>query len=241
MCCGMIFDSRGYRDVGGSQAAALQAALLEASEAGRYPIVCDTSPCLQLCAVRAGAVHLDAPQGAARVLARAAVGRRPRAVLLQEAQAQRHHGAGAPRLIRPTDPRLAPCHAFPCRVSVRRAVPRVPLPRERPPRLRRAARRALRERGARHAHPVLRHGGRPRHALPGADRGVAAAPRPARQLLRRLLDQPHVRDVALQPLGRPLPLAALPGRRGDRAQAARARRAVGAPWERSRRGATARR
>jgi len=47
MCCGMIFDSRGYRDVGGSQAASLQAALLEVSEGGRYPIVCDTSPCLQ--------------------------------------------------------------------------------------------------------------------------------------------------------------------------------------------------
>jgi len=47
MCCGMIFDSRGYRDVGGSQAAALQRGLLEASEGGRHPIVCDTSPCLQ--------------------------------------------------------------------------------------------------------------------------------------------------------------------------------------------------
>jgi len=46
-CCGMIFDSRGYRDVGAAQAAELQRLLLEASEGGRHPIVCDTSPCLQ--------------------------------------------------------------------------------------------------------------------------------------------------------------------------------------------------
>ena len=46
-CCGMIFDSRGYRDVGASQSTSLEAALLEASEDGKLPIVCDTSPCLQ--------------------------------------------------------------------------------------------------------------------------------------------------------------------------------------------------
>jgi len=46
-CCGMIFDSRGYRNVGGDQAAQLQQALSDASERGRIPIVCDTSPCLQ--------------------------------------------------------------------------------------------------------------------------------------------------------------------------------------------------
>merc|ERR1719502_1148621 len=43
----MIFDSRGFRDVGGSQLDDLTKALLEASERGRVPIVCDTSPCLQ--------------------------------------------------------------------------------------------------------------------------------------------------------------------------------------------------
>jgi len=47
MCCGMIMDSRGYRDVGASQAEQLQQSLLEASDRGRLPIVCDTSPCLQ--------------------------------------------------------------------------------------------------------------------------------------------------------------------------------------------------
>jgi len=47
MCCGMIMDSRGFRGVGGDQSSSLQAALLEASDRGRLPIVCDTSPCLQ--------------------------------------------------------------------------------------------------------------------------------------------------------------------------------------------------
>ena len=37
-CCGMVFDSRGYRDVGAAQVSALEALLLEASEDGRLPI-----------------------------------------------------------------------------------------------------------------------------------------------------------------------------------------------------------
>ena len=47
LCCGMIMDSRGFRQVGGDQMGGLQKALLEASDNGRLPIVCDTSPCLQ--------------------------------------------------------------------------------------------------------------------------------------------------------------------------------------------------
>merc|ERR1719230_1558684 len=43
----MIFDSRGFRDVGAKQARSLEAILLQASENGRLPIVCDTSPCVQ--------------------------------------------------------------------------------------------------------------------------------------------------------------------------------------------------
>jgi len=45
-CCGMVFDSRGYRDAGKTQASALEQTLLKASDNGRIPIVCDTSPCL---------------------------------------------------------------------------------------------------------------------------------------------------------------------------------------------------
>ena len=47
LCCGMIFDSRGFRAAGGDQASGMQKALLDASERGKLPIVCDTSPCLQ--------------------------------------------------------------------------------------------------------------------------------------------------------------------------------------------------
>ena len=47
MCCGMIFDSRGYRSAGATQASSLEETLLEVSENGKIPIVCDTSPCLQ--------------------------------------------------------------------------------------------------------------------------------------------------------------------------------------------------
>lgn len=51
-CCGMMFNSRGFKDAAASKGAALQKALLEASEDGKLPIVVDTSPCLsQVCVV----------------------------------------------------------------------------------------------------------------------------------------------------------------------------------------------
>jgi D-lactate dehydrogenase len=45
-CCGMMFNSRGFKDAAAAKGAELEAALLEASENGKIPIVCDTSPCL---------------------------------------------------------------------------------------------------------------------------------------------------------------------------------------------------
>ncbi|KAF8056389.1 glcD [Scenedesmus sp. PABB004] len=45
-CCGMMFNSRGLKDAAAAKGAALEAALLSASEGGKLPIVCDTSPCL---------------------------------------------------------------------------------------------------------------------------------------------------------------------------------------------------
>lgn len=45
-CCGMMFNSRGLKDVAGVKAAELEQAILKASENGKYPVVCDTSPCL---------------------------------------------------------------------------------------------------------------------------------------------------------------------------------------------------
>ncbi|MDD4971155.1 MAG: FAD-binding and (Fe-S)-binding domain-containing protein [Paludibacter sp.] len=45
-CCGMAFLSKGYTEAGLKKSNELEAALLKASENGKYPIVCDMSPCL---------------------------------------------------------------------------------------------------------------------------------------------------------------------------------------------------
>mmetsp|Transcript_7949 Transcript_7949/g.26102 ORF Transcript_7949/g.26102 Transcript_7949/m.26102 type:complete len:1104 (-) Transcript_7949:322-3633(-) len=46
-CCGLMFHSRGCVDASNAKVAELEAALLSASENGKHPIVCDTSPCLK--------------------------------------------------------------------------------------------------------------------------------------------------------------------------------------------------
>lgn len=46
LCCGMLFSSKGYVEAGKKASDTLLAALLKASENGRYPILCDMSPCL---------------------------------------------------------------------------------------------------------------------------------------------------------------------------------------------------
>lgn len=45
-CCGMLFNSRGFKEAAAAKGAELEAALLKASNNGTIPIVCDTSPCL---------------------------------------------------------------------------------------------------------------------------------------------------------------------------------------------------
>jgi len=45
-CCGLVFDSRGLPQQGEAQLRALEAALAQASERGRHPILLDTSPCV---------------------------------------------------------------------------------------------------------------------------------------------------------------------------------------------------
>lgn len=45
-CCGVPFASKGFFDQARRKAAALQRALQMASENGRYPILCDTGPCV---------------------------------------------------------------------------------------------------------------------------------------------------------------------------------------------------
>ena len=42
----MMFNSRGFQDAAVKKGAELERALLAASEGGKWPIVCDTSPCL---------------------------------------------------------------------------------------------------------------------------------------------------------------------------------------------------
>ncbi|WP_321282574.1 FAD-binding and (Fe-S)-binding domain-containing protein [Marinifilum fragile] len=45
-CCGMAFLSKGFKEAGMKKSNALESALLKASENGKYPVLCDMSPCL---------------------------------------------------------------------------------------------------------------------------------------------------------------------------------------------------
>ena len=46
LCCGLTWESKGMPDIADRKLAQLKKALVDASENGRYPIVCDQSPCL---------------------------------------------------------------------------------------------------------------------------------------------------------------------------------------------------
>lgn len=46
LCCGMIWESKGMPEIADRKTAELERALIEASENGRYPVLCDQSPCL---------------------------------------------------------------------------------------------------------------------------------------------------------------------------------------------------
>ena len=45
-CCGMMFNSRGFAPAANHKMSDLEQKLLKASDNGKIPIVCDTSPCL---------------------------------------------------------------------------------------------------------------------------------------------------------------------------------------------------
>jgi len=47
LCCGLTFDSKGFPEAAAEKARELERALLERSEGGALPVLCDTSPCLQ--------------------------------------------------------------------------------------------------------------------------------------------------------------------------------------------------
>jgi len=46
LCCGMAFSSKGYTEAGTKKSNELEVALLKASGNGKYPVLCDMSPCL---------------------------------------------------------------------------------------------------------------------------------------------------------------------------------------------------
>jgi D-lactate dehydrogenase len=46
LCCGMAFSSKGYTEAGTKKSNELETALVKASENGKYPVLCDMSPCL---------------------------------------------------------------------------------------------------------------------------------------------------------------------------------------------------
>lgn len=46
LCCGMAFSSKGYTEAGQKKSNELEATLIKASENGKYPVLCDMSPCL---------------------------------------------------------------------------------------------------------------------------------------------------------------------------------------------------
>jgi len=46
LCCGMAFSSKGFRAEAKKKSAELELALLEASENGKLPVLCEMSPCL---------------------------------------------------------------------------------------------------------------------------------------------------------------------------------------------------
>ena len=46
LCCGTIWESKGMMDIADRKSAELEEALYQASNQGRYPVLCDQSPCL---------------------------------------------------------------------------------------------------------------------------------------------------------------------------------------------------
>ena len=46
LCCGTIWESKGMPDIADRKTRELEAALLKASQNGKYPVLCDQSPCL---------------------------------------------------------------------------------------------------------------------------------------------------------------------------------------------------
>ena len=61
LCCGTIWESKGMMDIADRKSRELEAALWEASEHGRYPVLCDQSPCLHRMRETIKKMHLYEP------------------------------------------------------------------------------------------------------------------------------------------------------------------------------------
>ncbi|MDE6331920.1 MAG: (Fe-S)-binding protein, partial [Muribaculaceae bacterium] len=61
LCCGMIWASKGMPDIAAQKTAELDNALWEASEHGRWPVLCDQSPCLHRMRKLISRMHLYEP------------------------------------------------------------------------------------------------------------------------------------------------------------------------------------
>lgn len=61
LCCGMIWESKGMPEIADQKTRQLEQALLEASENGRYPVLCDQSPCLHRMREHIDSLHLYEP------------------------------------------------------------------------------------------------------------------------------------------------------------------------------------
>ena len=61
LCCGMIWESKGMPDIANRKTRELEDALWKASEEGKYPVLCDQSPCLHRMRDHIKKMHLYEP------------------------------------------------------------------------------------------------------------------------------------------------------------------------------------
>jgi len=61
LCCGTIWESKGMPDIADRKVKELEEALWKASEEGKYPVLCDQSPCLHRMRSKIGRMHLYEP------------------------------------------------------------------------------------------------------------------------------------------------------------------------------------
>lgn len=61
LCCGTIWESKGMPEIADRKTAELEEALWQASEQGRYPVLCDQSPCLHRMEHKIKRMHLYEP------------------------------------------------------------------------------------------------------------------------------------------------------------------------------------